>query len=126
MFGLGSQASFLPSGLQQAQLGNIGTSMDLQYRPEQQLLNSLTPGISLADIAGTGQRQGAGLFAEAGMSGLEANIAANKAKTEGLAGLYSAILGAQGQAGAAAANAAGNAGAPAGGQNFMDWFLGRG
>jgi hypothetical protein len=125
MFGLGTQAAGLGTGLQQGQLGNIQSALGLQYMPEQQLLASMTPGISLADIAGVGQREGAGLMAEAGMSGLEANIAANKAKTEGLSGLYSAILGAQGQAGAAAASAAGAAGAPAGGQNFMDWFLGR-
>ena len=102
MFGLGSQASFLPSGLQQAQLGNIGASMGLQYMPEQQLLASLTPAISLADIAGAGQRQGAGLFAEAGAAGLEANLGAQQTRAEGLAGLYNSLLNAQGQTAASA------------------------
>lgn len=108
MFGLGSQASFLPSGLQQAQLGNIGASMGLQYMPEQQLLASLAPAISLADIAGTGQRQGAGLFAEAGAAGLEGRLGAEQARAEGLAGLYNSLLNAQGQTAASATGAAGN------------------
>ena len=108
MFGLGSQASFLPSGLQQAQLGNIGASMGLQYMPEQQLLASLTPSLSLADLASVGQRQGAGYLAEAGATGLEANLAAQKTKAEGLAGLYSSLLGAQGNVASSGAGAAGN------------------
>ena len=107
MFGLGSQASFLPSGLQQAQLGNIGASMGLQYMPEQQLLASLAPAISLADIAGTGQRQGAGLFAEAGAAGLEGRLGAEQARAEGLAGLYNSLINAQGQTAASATGAAG-------------------
>ena len=102
MFGLGSQASFLPSGLQQAQLGNIGASMGLQYQPENQLLASMTPAISLADIAGAGQRQGAGYFAEAGAAGLEANLGAQQTRAEGLAGLYNSLLNAQGQTAASA------------------------
>ena len=107
MFGLGSQASFLPSGLQQAQLGNIGASMGLQYMPEQQLLATMTPGIQLADIAGVGQREGAGLFAEAGMSGLAERLGAEKTRTEGLAGLYNSLINAQGNTASAATGAAG-------------------
>ena len=102
MFGLGSQASFLPSGLQGAELGNIGASMGLGYQPEQQLLASLTPAISLADIAGTGRREGAGLFAESGAAGLEANLGAQQTRAEGLAGLYNSLLNAQGQAASSA------------------------
>ena len=116
MFGLGSQASYLPSGLQQAQLGNIGASMGLQYLPEQQLLNSLTPGISLADIAGTGQRQGAGYLAEAGMTGLGENLASQRGRAEGLAGLYNTLLQSRGQV-AAAGESTGN--------SLFDFFLGR-
>ena len=108
MFGLGSQASFLPSGLQQAQLGNIGASMGLQYMPENQLLASMSPAISLADIAGAGQRQGAGYLAEASMAGLGENLAAQRNRAEGLAGLYGQLLGAQGQTASAAAGSAGN------------------
>ena len=108
MFGLGSQASFLPSGLQQGQLGNIQSALGLQYQPETQLLASLTPALSLADLASVGQRQGAGYLAEAGATGLEANLAAQKTKAEGLAGLYSSLLGAQGNVASSGAGAAGN------------------
>lgn len=116
MFGLGSQASFLPSGLQQAQLGNIGASMGLQYMPENQLLASLTPALSLADIAGTGQRQGAGYLAEAGMTGLGENLAAQRGRAEGLAGLYNTLLQSRGDV-AAAGESTGN--------SLFDFFLGR-
>ena len=109
MFGLGSQASFLPSGLQQAQLGNIQSSMGLQYMPEQQLLGALTPAINLADLSSTAQRQGAGYLAEASMAGLGENLAAQRNRAEGLAGLYGQLLGAQGQTAAAATGTAGNA-----------------
>jgi hypothetical protein len=102
MFGLGTQASFLPSGLQQGQLGNIQSALGLQYMPEQQLLASMTPAISLADIAGAGQRQGAGYFAESGAAGLEANLGAQQTRAEGLAGLYNSLLNAQGQTAASA------------------------
>ena len=108
MFGLGSQASFLPSGLQQAQLGNIGASMGLQYMPENQLLASLTPSLSLADLSSTAQRQGAGLFAEAGMSGLAERLGAEKTRTEGLAGLYNSLINAQGNVAGASASSAGS------------------
>jgi len=101
MFGLGSQASFLPSQLQGADLGNIGTSMGLQYTPENQLLASLTPALSLADLSSVAQRQGAGLLAEASMAGLGENLAAQRNRAEGLAGLYGKLLGAQGQTAAA-------------------------
>ena len=108
MFGLGTQAAGLPAAFQQAQLGNIGASLGLQYMPENQLLASLTPSLSLADLASVGQRQGAGLLAEAGATGLEANLAAQKTKAEGLAGLYSSLLGAQGNVASSGAGAAGN------------------
>ena len=102
MFGLGTQAAGLGTGLQQGQLGNIQSALGLQYMPEQQLLASMTPGISLADIAGVGQREGAGLFAEAGAAGLEANLGAQQNRAEGLAGLYNSLLNAQGQTAASA------------------------
>ena len=70
--------------------------------PEQQLLASMTPAISLADIAGAGQRQGAGYFAESGAAGLEANLGAQQTRAEGLAGLYNSLLNAQGQTAASA------------------------
>ena len=107
LFGLGSQAAGLPAAFQQAQLGNLQSSMGLQYMPENQLLAALTPSLSLADLSSVAQRQGAGLLAEAGATGLEANFGAQKTRAEGLAGLYSSLLGAQGQAASSATNSAG-------------------
>jgi len=95
MFGLGGRAAGLPQALQAGQLGNINTAMGLQYMPEQQLLASLTPAISLADIAGTGQRQGAGYMSEAGISGLEDILQAETVRSQNLRDIYSTILGAQ-------------------------------
>ena len=108
LFGLGTQAAGLGTGLQQGQLGNIQSALGLQYTPENQLLASMTPGISLADIAGVGQREGAGLFAEAGAAGLEANLGAQQNRAEGLAGLYNSLINSQGQAASAGIGAAGN------------------
>ena len=92
MFGLGGRAAALPASLQQAQLGNIGAAMKLQYLPEQQLLSTLTPGISLADIAGVGQRQGAGYLAQAGTTGLEALGEIETSRANLLRDLYSSLL----------------------------------
>jgi hypothetical protein len=103
MFGLGGRAAALPQGLQQAQLGNIGAAMGLQYLPEQQLLSTLGPGAQLASIADVGRRQGASLMTEAGVSGLEDIVGAEQARAQNLAQIYSALLGAQGQQAAAAA-----------------------
>jgi hypothetical protein len=107
LFGLGTQAAGLGTGLQQGQLGNIQSALGMQYMPENQLLASMTPGIQLADIAGTGQREGAGLFAEAGAAGLEANLGAQQNRAEGLAGLYNSLINSQGQAASAGIGAAG-------------------
>ena len=109
MFGLGGRAAALPASLQAGQLGNIGAAMELQYLPEQQLLASLTPAISLADIAGTGQRQGAGLMSEAGISGLEDILQAETVRSQNLRDIYSTILGAQANQQAARTAAAGQA-----------------
>ena len=109
MFGLGGRAAALPASLQAGQLGNIGAAMKLQYLPEQQLLASLTPAISLADIAGTGQRQGAGLMSEAGISGLEDILQAETVRSQNLRDIYSTILGAQANQQAARTSAAGQA-----------------
>jgi hypothetical protein len=92
MFGLGSGAAALPASLQQAQLGNIGAALGLQYLPEQQLLSSLDPAVNLANIAGTGQRQGAGYLAQAGTTGLEALGQTEIARANLLRDLYSGLL----------------------------------
>jgi hypothetical protein len=73
--------------------------------PEQQLLSSLTPAINIANIAGTGQRQGAGYLAEAGISGLESQAQTELARANLLGQIYSSMLGAAGATGAAEAGA---------------------
>jgi hypothetical protein len=105
LFGLGSGAAALPASLQLGQLQNIGLSQAAQYLPEQQLLSSLTPAINIANIAGTGQRQGAGYLAEAGISGLESQAQTELARANLLGQIYSSMLGAAGATGAAEAGA---------------------
>jgi hypothetical protein len=95
MFGLGGRAAALPASLQLGQLQNIGLAQEAQYSPEQQLLASLTPAISLSDIARTGQQLGAKTMAEAGISGLEDILQAETVRSQNLRDLYSTILGAQ-------------------------------
>ena len=107
MFGLGGRAAALPASLQQAQLGNIGLAQAAQYLPEQQLLASLTPAISIADLARTGQQLGAKTMAEAGISGLEDVLQAETVRSQNLRDIYSTILGAQANQQAAQTAAAG-------------------
>lgn len=67
----------------QGQQYQIGQSLlDQSYRPNQELINQLEPGVNLANIAGLGQRQGAELaaaLAEAGLQqrGVAQGVAAN-------------------------------------------------
>ena len=109
MFGLGGRAAALPASLQLGQLQNIGLSQAAQYLPEQQLLASLTPAISLSDIARTGQQLGAKTMAEAGISGLEDILQAETVRSQNLRDIYSTILGAQANQQAARTAAAGQA-----------------
>jgi len=109
MFGLGGRAAGLPQALQAGQLGNIGTAMELQYLPEQQLLGTLTPALSIADIARTGQQLGAQTMSAAGISGLEDILQAESLRSQNLRDLYSTILGAQANQQAANTAAAGTA-----------------
>ena len=109
MFGLGGRAAGLPQALQAGQLGNIQAAMGLQYMPEQQLLGTLTPALSIADLAGVGQRQGAGYMSQAGISGLEDILQAETVRSQNLRDIYSTILGAQANQQAANTAAAGTA-----------------
>ncbi len=110
LFGLGSGAAALPASLQGAQLGNIGSALGLQYLPEQQLLGALNPAVNLANIAGTGQRQGAGYMTQAGISGLEDILQAETVRSQNLRDLYSTLLGAQASQQQAAGQQATNTG----------------
>ena len=110
LFGLGSGAAALPASLQLGQLQNIGLSQAAQYQPETQLLAALNPAINLANIAGTGQRQGAGYLTQAGISGLEDILQAETVRSQNLRDIYSSILGAQSAQQQAAGQAATNTG----------------
>jgi len=56
----------------QGQQYQIGQSLlDQSYRPNQELINQLEPGVNLANIAGLGQRQGAELSAALSEAGLQ-------------------------------------------------------
>ena len=107
MFGLGGRAAGLPQALQAGQLGNIGAAMGLQYMPEQQLLGTLTPALSIADLARTGQQLGAKTMSAAGISGLEDILQAETVRSQNLRDLYSTLLGAQANQQAAQTAAAG-------------------
>lgn len=109
MFGLGGRAAGLPQALQAGQLGNIQAAMGLQYMPEQQLLGTLTPALSIADIARTGQQLGAQTMSKAGISGLEDILQAETVRSQNLRDLYSTLLGAQANQQAAQTAAAGQA-----------------
>jgi hypothetical protein len=110
MFGLGGKAAGLPQALQLGQLQNIGLAQAAQYQPEQQLLAALSPAINLANIAGTGQRQGAGYMSQAGISGLEDILQAETVRSQNLRDLYSTLLGAQASQQQAAGQQATNTG----------------
>jgi replicative DNA helicase len=77
--------------------------------PEQQLLGTLTPALSIADIARTGQQLGAQTMSAAGISGLEDILQAESLRSQNLRDLYSTILGAQANQQAANTAAAGTA-----------------
>ncbi len=98
MFGLGQQAAGLPAVLQAAQLQNIGAGLGLEATPEQLLLSTLAPALNIASIADVGRRGGAGLAAEAGMSGLEALGQTEIARANVLRDLYGSLLGSAGAA----------------------------
>lgn len=107
LFGLGGRAAGLPQELQAGQLGNIGAAMGLQYMPEQQLLGTLNPALSIADIARTGQQLGAQTMSAAGISGLEDILQGETVRSQNLRDLYSTLLGAQANQQAANTAAAG-------------------
>ena len=74
LFDISRTAAGLPSQLQAGDIANLQALMQTSYAPQAQLLNALQPAINLANIASTGQRQGAGLFSEAAASGLQAQL----------------------------------------------------
>jgi len=78
MFGMGTQARMTPRQIQGADLQNLAGMMSAGYAPESQLLNQLQAGTNIANIADTARRQAAMERAESKMSGLSANLEAQK------------------------------------------------
>jgi len=94
LFGLTGRAAGLPALLEAAQLQNIGAGLGLEATPEQLLLSTLSPAINIASLADMGRRSGAGLEAEAGISGLEALAQTELGRASALRDLYGGLLGA--------------------------------
>ena len=92
LFGLTGQAAGLPALLEAAQLQNIGAGLGLEATPEQLLLSTLSPAINIASLADMGRRSGAGLEAEAGISGLEALAQTELGRASALRDLYGGLL----------------------------------
>jgi hypothetical protein len=126
MFGLGGRAAGLPQSLQAGQLGNIGLAQAAQYSPEQQLLATLTPGTDLANIRTTAAMEGAGLFGQAGISGLEDLLQAESMKTQSTANILQQLIQAQAAQRAAAEGAGGgsNGGLFSDAADVVNTFLG--
>jgi len=78
MFGMGTQARMTPRQIQGMDLQNLAGMMSAGYAPESQLLNQLQVGTNIASLADTARRQAAMERAESKMSGLSANLEAQK------------------------------------------------
>ena len=85
---------------QQQQLQLAQSLFELQAYPENQLISALSPAIQLGQIADLGRREGAGLFTEGAMTGLEAQAQAELGRANLIGEIYSSILGGTGAAGA--------------------------
>ena len=92
LFDLSTRAATVPGALTAADLGNIQQSLALETVPEQTLLSTLAPAINIAGIADLGRRQGAGLAAEGGISGLELAVQTDLARADLLKQLYGGLL----------------------------------
>ena len=75
---LGAMQQAQAEQMQQAQLGQ--TFLGSGYLPQQQLMAATQPAQQLAALQQQAQLQGAGLFGEATMSGLEAQLVAEQAR----------------------------------------------
>ena len=88
---LGAMQQAQREQLQQAQIGQ--GMLAGAYVPQSNLLNALQQGALLSEIAQRGQLQGANLFGEAGMGGLEALLASGLGQANLMGQLGTSILG---------------------------------
>ena len=89
---------------QQQQLQTAQSLFELQAYPENQLINALTPAIQIGSLADLGRREGAGLFTEGAITGLEAQAQTELGRANLLGEIYSSLLGGTGAAGASGAS----------------------
>jgi hypothetical protein len=73
---------------EQAQQATLGqTFLGSGYMPQQALLEAAMPGIMQQELAQQGQQFGTGLFAETGLSGIEAQLLQEQARANLLGGI---------------------------------------
>ena len=82
MFNIGTTASTTPMQLRAGDLANLQTTFGLGYAPETQRLGALSPATNIAALADAGRREGAGLFGESSVAGLEAALTARLKEAE--------------------------------------------
>jgi len=87
---LGAMQQAQAEQMQQAQLGQ--TFLGSGYIPQQQLMAATQPAQQLAALQQQAQLQGAGLFGEATMSGLEAQLISEQARANLLGGVGANLL----------------------------------
>jgi hypothetical protein len=87
---LGAAQQARQEQVQQSQLG--GQFLGMGYVPQQQLLAATQPSQQLAALQQQAQLQGAGLFGEAAMSGLEARLIAEQARANLLGQMGTGLL----------------------------------
>ena len=89
---------------QQQQLQTAQSLFELQAYPENQLIKALTPAVQIGSLADLGRREGAGLFTEGAITGLEALAQTELGRANLLGEIYSSLLGGTGAAGASGAS----------------------
>ncbi len=87
---LGSMQQAQAEQAQQAALGQ--TFLGSGYMPQQALLEAAMPGIMQQELAQQGQQFGTGLFAETGLSGIEAQLLSEQARANLLGGIGSNVI----------------------------------
>jgi len=129
MFGMGTTAQMTPRQIQAADLQNLGAMMTAGYAPERELLTALQPAINIASIADIGRRTGAGLFGEAEMSGIQAQLEAQQRSAELERSLFSSLAQAAAARNQSGAGLFGQLAGATGldqfkGQKWYDWLFG--
>jgi hypothetical protein len=101
MFNLGQAGNMFGGQLQSQELQNLLGLQQGGFAGQNQLLNQLQPAVNLSNIAGVGQRQGAGFEANANMAGNEAQMNAQLQRaglTQDYFKTLAQLAGGQGQA----------------------------